>query len=230
MATPSYIERCIESLPANKQAAARQAFADLLEGREDDGVLTRLLLVFEATSAYASTIPSDLSLVGDRQLRQLDERFAQMANMATAADETRLAQLRGLLQAQLPAMAKELSADKLAGKVEALRVSIDHLERTSRRQRRVRLAVILAFMAVAFAAGSGAVLGWYYTDYVAGQAAQRKFAVLRSYGVDLQLTDAGGQMLKVSLNSHGPVYDRGWFVDDSKRCYGAELIVPPPQQ
>jgi len=230
MATPSYIERCIESLPANKQAAARQAFADLLEGREDDGMLTRLLLVFEATSAYASKIPSDLSLVGDRQLRQLDERLAQVASMATAADETRLAQLRGLLQAQLPAMAKELSTDNLSGKIEGLRVSIDRLERTSRRQRRVRLAVVLSFMALACAAGGGSVIGWFNADYAAGQVAQHKLAVLRSYGVDLQLADAGSQMLKVSLNSHGPVYDRGWFVDDAKRCYGAELIVPPPQQ
>jgi len=230
MTNLSYIEQCVQSLPTAKQAAAREAFRDLLEGREDDGMLTRLLLVFEATAAYASKIPLEMSTVGDRQLRELDERLVQVASMATAADEKRLAQLRGLLQAQLPVMAKELSADKHSGKIEALRVSIDRLERSSQRQRRVRLAVILSFMSLAFAAGGGATIGWFYSDYTAGQTAQHQFAVLGSYGVDLQLADGGNGMLKASLSSHGPVYDRGWFVDDSKRCYGAELIVLPPQQ
>ena len=228
MSQLSYIEQCIQALPVAKQAAAREAFRDLLEGREDDGTLTRLLIVFEATAAYGRTIPHEMVTGMDRNLKALDERIGQLAGTVTEADDRRLAQFKTVLQAQLPAMVKTLSSEKLACVVENLRVSVDRLERSSRRQRRLRLAIVAAFMLAAAVAATGGTVAWFQKDYAAGQAARQRFAVLRDYGVTLRLTDGGNQALRVTVNGTIPLHERTWLVNGAQQNVGVEFIVPAP--
>jgi type VI protein secretion system component VasK len=229
--SPSYVELCIGALPAAKQAAAREAFHDLLEGREDDNMVSRLLLIFESTAAYARTIPEELTAVMQRQLCALDERLAQAATNTLATDEKRLGQMGYILRTQFPLMIEKLAPDRLADAIESLRISVNRLERSSQRQRRVRLSVVLACVVLALAAGVGGTVWWFYRDYTVGQAAQRRFDVLRDYGLNLQLENSSDQMLRVTLSSsRSPMYDQGWLVDDNKKCVGVELLVPPPSQ
>lgn len=222
------MEQCIQALPVAKQAAAREAFRDLLEGHEDDGTLTRLLIVFEATSAYGRTIPQEMAAVMDKNLQALDQRIGQLSGIVTEAEERRLAQLKAVLQAQLPAMAKALSSDKLASVVETLRVSVDRLERSSRRQRHLRLVVVAAFMLVAAVAAAGGTIAWFRNDYEAGQAARQRFAMLRDYGITLRLTDGGNNALRVTVNGTVSLRDRAWLVNAAQQSVGVEFVVPSP--
>ena len=162
------------------------------------------------------------------ELHHLDERIGQLAGTVTEADDRRLAQFKTVLQAQLPAMVKTLSSEKLACVVENLRVSVDRLERSSRRQRRLRLAIVAAFMLAAAVAATGGTVAWFQKDYAAGQAARQRFAVLRDYGVTLRLTDGGNQALRVTVNGTIPLHERTWLVNGAQQNVGVEFIVPAP--
>lgn len=221
----SYIELCLQSLPPEKQAAARQAFAELVEGAPGDSLLSRLMIVFEATAAYGRTIPGEITAAVEKVLPALDARLAALAQAASEGDARRLIELRDFLASQLPAMAEALRAGQHAEAVEGLRMAVERTERSVRRMRHLRLAVVVAFMVLAMLAGAGGVVLYFREDYEWGQRSLRHLQRLSGHGVHIGAeTDANGALV---VRIEGPPSMRAdWLRDLQKKTTGAELIYP----
>jgi hypothetical protein len=221
----SYIELCLQALPPEKQAAARQAFADVVEGAPDDSLLSRLLIVFEATAAYGRTIPAEIAAAVEKVLPLVDARLAVLAKVNDEDDTRRLAQLREMLASQLPTMAEAFSTDKHLEAVEALRISVERTERSVRRLRHIRLTVVVALMILAMLGGAGGVVLYFREDYVWGQTSLRHLQKLGSHGVYISADTQQSGSLVVKID--GPKTLRSeWVLDIQKQVAGAELTYP----
>lgn len=221
----SYIELCLQALPPEKRAAARQAFAELVEGAPDDSLLSRLLIVFEATAAYGRTLPAEITAAVEKVLPSLDARLATLAQ-ATGEDETRrLTQLRDLLASQLPAMTEALRAAQDTDAVEGLRMAVERTERSVRRLRHLRLTAVVMLMVLAMLSGAGGVVLYFREDYVWGRRSLRHLQRLGSHGVHIGAgTDANGALV---VRVEGPVSLKAdWTRDIQKKVTGAELVYP----
>ncbi|HEY9248400.1 MAG TPA: hypothetical protein VIO38_04680 [Rariglobus sp.] len=221
----SYIELCLQALPPEKRAAARQAFTDVVEGAPDESVLSRLLIVFEATAAYGRTIPSEITAAVEKVLPLVDARLSTLAQTTSEDEARRLAQLRDLLASQLPAMAEALLADQHVAAIEGLRRTVERTERTVRRLRHLRLIVVIMLMVLAMFAGAGGVVLYFREDYVWGQRSLRHLQHLGSHGVHIGAgTDASGALV---VRIEGPPSIRAdWLRDFQKTTTGAELVYP----
>ena len=215
-------------MPETKQAAAREAFRDILDGREDDGTLTRLLLVFEATSAYGEKIPHEMTMVMEKYLHALDCRMAQFTENAEDMDIIHIEQFTKALQEQLPAIAKAISPEIIAEEIGSMRVSIDRLERSSRRQRNLRLTVVAICMMLSGMACAGGVIAWFKNDYDTGQRALGQFTILHNYGLTLRLNNGDNQSLRVHINGNQPFEAVTALINNSKQKIGVEFTVPVP--
>lgn len=91
--TESYFEKCIQALPPEKQAAAREAHRAISE-TGDDNLISKLLVVLESTAVYAETIPRGMVVFGDKFLGDLDARL-KMASQSQAELEKRTADRLG---------------------------------------------------------------------------------------------------------------------------------------
>lgn len=226
--SPSYIELCIRALPKEKQAAARAAFKDMLEGAPDDSMLSRLLIVLEATAAYGKTIPHEMSAVLTQGLTELDTRLAKIVRASGADGERHLKQLLELLEKQLPAMAEKLSLEKHSEAIEGTRMAVERLERSVGRLRRVRLGSALAITVFACAFGVGGTLAYFKKDYEDGQKAVRFRDWMERRGVSTRVPASESETFVLRIE--GPAVRTGtaWLRDSQGRTTGVQLVYPQP--
>lgn len=226
MPASSYVELCLQALPVEKQAAARLAFRDLIEGAPDDSMLSRLLVVLEATAAYGKTIPADITTAAERVLPAIDARLEKLAQMSGDEDERRLKQLRDLLEKHLPAMLPALPVERNAKAIESLRVSVERLERSVRRLRHVRIGAVAALMLIAAAAGAGGMFACFRDDYILGQRYRHYYERLSDHGVTTRIATADGGGLILRIEGKGVLKGTDWRRDEQGNVIGVELIYP----
>lgn len=226
--SPSYIELCIRALPHEKQAAARAAFKDILEGAPDDSMLSRLLIVLEATAAYGKTIPHEISALLTQARTEMDTRLAKIVRASGADDERRLKQLHDLLEKQLPAMAEKLSLEKHTEAIDGTRMAVERLERSVGRLRHVRLGSALAITVFACALGAGGTLAYFKKDYEDGQKAVRLRDWLERRGVTTCVPASDSETFVLRIE--GPTVRTGtvWLRDSQGRTTGVQLVYPQP--
>ena len=226
MNEPTYLELCVNALPPEKQAAARQAFHDLLEGAPDDSMLSRLLIVLEATAAYGRTIPTEMAAMIGQGLARLDERLKQLSRTASEDDERRLAQLRTLLEEQLPNMARALSVEKHTEAIESLRVVVERLVVCVHRMRHARLAVVAALMVLAAGVGVAATVAYFRADYDLGQRSRRHLERMLEHGVSTRLVNGPNGVLILSVDGPAVLHGTDWKRDPQGRVIGVEIFYP----
>jgi hypothetical protein len=226
MPAPSYIELCLQALPAEKQAAARLAFKDLIEGAPDDSMLSRLLIVLEATAVYGKTIPAEITTAAEKILPAIDARLAKLAQAEGDEDERRLKQLRDLLEKHLPAMMPALPVERNGKAIESLRVAVERLERSVRRLRHVRIGAVAALMLLAVAAGAGGMFAYFRDDYNLGQRYRQYYERLSDHGITTKIgtTDGGGLILRIE--GKGILKGTDWRRNEQGNVIGVELIYP----
>lgn len=221
----SYIELCLQAMPPEKRAVARQAFAEVIEGAPDDSLLSRLLIVFEATAAYGRTIPAEITAAVEKVLPLVDARLSTLAKATDEDEARRLAQLKDLLAAQLPAMAETFSADKHAEAIDGLRLSVERTERSVRRLRHIRLTVVTALLIVAMLSGAAGVILYFREEYIWGQRSLTHLQRLGSHGVYIGVETGENGALVVRIE--GPkTRSAEWLRDAEKQTMGAEFIYP----
>ena len=226
MPGPSYIELCIQALPAEKQAAARLAFRDLIEGAPDDSMLSRLLIVLEATAAYGRTIPVEITTAVEKVLPALDARLAKIARADSDEDERRLKQLRELLEKQLPAMMPKVPVERTAHAIDALRVSVERLERSVRRLRHVRLGAVAALMLLAAVAGAGGIVAYFREDYNLGQRDRKYCEYLDDHNISTKIEAADGGGIIFRVEGKGVLKGTDWLHNEQGYTVGAKFLYP----
>jgi hypothetical protein len=222
----SYIELCLQALPAEKQAAARLAFRDLIEGAPDDSMLSRLLIVLEATATYGKTIPAEITAAAEKVLPAIDARLAKLAQVSGDEDERRLKQVRDLLEKLLTAMMSAPPVGRNANAIEALRVAVERLERGVRRLRHVRIGAVAALMLLAAAGGVGGMVAYFRDDYNLGPRYRLYYERLCEHGVSAKIgaTDGGGLVLRIE--GKGILKGTDWRRDEQGNVIGVEIVYP----
>ena len=218
----SFIEKCIQALPPEKQASARQAFVELGDG--DGSAISKLLVVLEANAAFASTIPSDMSRIAEKFVQDLTEIQAQ-ASKDRAETETRLAtKLSDIIQRQVPALGKSLAVDRLAAATNQQKHSLNRLERSINRLRHLRVGGVLALMLLSIVMTDGIIAAVMWNRIQIARGNERFFNRLNRSGIELRLIHQGdGSTL---LRIEGPVY-RGtaWRLDEHDKIKGVDLAI-----
>ncbi|MBT5902293.1 MAG: hypothetical protein HOH58_09315 [Opitutaceae bacterium] len=228
MASPSYIEACIAALPNEKQQRAREAFNDILEGRDDDGVLSRLLLVFEATSAFGRELPSELERVLSGQASKWEALLEQNRVQTAETGKNLEASITQTIEDSIPQIGEKLSVAPLSKEVDQLRVGVDRLNRQIHRQRTVRLSVVFGFMLLAAVAGAASVAWWFHDDFRAREQAHRQVRAFEYYGLSLELSGTEDRSLRVHIEGSGAVSSGSWLTSNGK-THGVQFVVPSPR-
>jgi hypothetical protein len=162
-------------------------------------MLSRLLIVLEATATYGRTIPVEITTAVEKVLPALDARLAKIAQADSDEDERRLKQLRELLEKQLPAMMPKVPVERTAHAIEALRVSVERLERSVRRLRHVRLGAVVALMLLAAVAGAGGIVAYFREGYNLGQHDRKYYEYLDDHDIStkIEVVHGGGIISRV---------------------------------
>jgi len=219
---PSYIEKCIQALPPEKQEPARQAFHELGEG--DGSAISKLLVVMEANAAFASTIPSELNLVSEKLVRELTE-FQSRATEDRAAAEARLAKkLSDLIQQQVPALGKTLAMDRLVGEAEQQNHSLVRLERSVGRLRHLRVGGVLALMLLSVLLVGGLLSAVMWNRIQVWRSNERFLSRLEQSGIELRLLAQENNSTLFRIE--GPVYKgTSWRLDENGKIKGVDLAI-----
>lgn len=220
----SYLEKCIQALPPEKQTAARAALRSITENG-DDSILSKVLVAFEATSAYAATIPQTMVSNGEKLLREFDSRRAQASREQTEIEAKREERLRELLHQQVPALGKVLAFDKIEAGLAAQTAELARMERSVVRLRQARVGGMLLLMLLGFLMGGGAITGIFWSSYRDAQQARHFFGRLTAVGIRavIKRTEQG-ELLTVT----GPEALRGtaWRKDERGYIVGADFLFP----
>lgn len=225
MSDTSYVELCLRALPSEKQAAARQAFHDLVEGAPDDTMLSRLLIVLEATAAYGRTIPAEITASVQTGVAALDARLAKLT-AANNSHECHGAELRLALDDHLSAMATSLPFDQHRESINAVGLAVERLERSVRRLRHARVAAVAILMLGAAVAGAGAVVGYFRKDYREARQVCEKIDYLAQRGVELRLIDGGNNAIALRIDGPATAPGTDWTRDQKGRITGATIVLP----
>ncbi len=225
MSETSYVELCLRALPPEKQAAARQAFHDLVDGAPGDSVLSRLLIVLEATAAYGRTIPAEISASMQAGVAALDARLAKIGT-ATGTKDADVAEFRAALNDQFSTFAASLPLEQNRESLDAVTLAVERVERGVRRLRHARVTAVLLLMTAAAVAGAGAVVGYFGKEYRTAQHIREPIEYLAQRGVELGLVDGGNNA--VILKIAGPATAKGtdWTRDPKGRITGAQIVFP----
>lgn len=222
--TESYLEKCIQRLPAEKQAAARAAVRDIAE-TGDDSLIAKLLLVFEANAAYAERIPEQMVRFGESFLRDLDARSERAAQDQKKRDVDQDGRLAAIISAQVPQLGKTLAHDKLVSELKAQTAEIGRLERSVARMRRARVGGLLLILLLGATLGAGGLAGIYWQRYAAGERARRFTDRLSTAGIAAEATYEGNN-LHLQLEVPTALRGTAWKKNDAGYIAGVDLIVP----
>ena len=220
--TESYFEKCIQKLPPEKQAAAREAYKAISENG-DDSLISKLLVVLEATAVYAETIPRGMVVFGDKFLGELDGRLKTAAQAQADAEKRSEERLGRLMAEQVPALGKALSLDKVADRLTVQTAELGRMGRSLVRLRHARVGGMLFLMLIGCGLGAGAVVGGFWTRYDSAQQALRFVQKLSAAGIDAEIsrTDTG-----VLLRIDGPnvLHGTAWRKDANGYISGADFV------
>jgi hypothetical protein len=220
----SYLEKCVQALPREKQAAAREAIRAIAENGEDN-LLSKLLVTLEATSAYAESIPQAMVANGEKFLRELDARTVRAADQQEKIEVQREARLRQLITEQVPQLGKTLALDKIVARLDAQSAEIGRFARSAERLRHARVGGLVLLMTLGALLGAGATVGLFWKRYDSAQRAQRFVSLLNAAGVDAEFRREGET---VHFTVEGPVVLRGtaWRKDAQGYTTGADFVFP----
>jgi hypothetical protein len=207
MSANDYIEKCIAALPVDRQTLARQAVHDILEGSDNDGALTKLLVVFEMTAAYAQKAPAQMSMVLESHAKEWDGRLAKYAKLNEASLGALKSAMTETIRSELPSLAEKLAVTPLSEKVDAMRFSLDKLDRSIHRLRNVRLLFVSGLMIAAFLAGSF----------------KASFLQLY-YGLSIEATKLPNGDRRIQINTSQPFSDVRFLTDSSEQKIGVKLL------
>lgn len=223
MSEPSYIELCLRSLPPAKQEAARKAFHDLTDGAPDDTMLSRLLIVLEATAAYGRTIPAEIATAMQSGIAALDARLGKVASTSGVAPVD-AAQL-GMIEERISTLAQ--SAGEHRTLVESVRYAVEQVDRNVQRLRHARVTAVLLLMAAAAVVGAAGVVAYFKPRYEAARRISESVDYLAQRGVQLGMVDGGND--SVVFTVRGPITANGaeWTRDAKGRVTGARLVFAP---
>jgi hypothetical protein len=220
----SYLEKCIGALPQEKQPAAREAFKAIAENG-DDNLISKLLVILEATSAYAETIPQTLSASGERFLGDLDARLAKAAQIQTEHESAREGRLRQLLTEQVPQLGKAMALDKIAAEFQGQAAELGRIERSLTCLRQARVGGLFLLMLLGVLLGAGAVVGLGWRGYQGARQAEQFVTRLNVAGIAAKIrrTEAGEV-----LTIEGAEVLRGtvWRKDDKGYIVGVDIVYP----
>jgi hypothetical protein len=218
----SYVEKCIQALPPEKQESARQAFLELGEG--DGSAISKLLVVLEANAAFASTIPSEMNRISEKFVRELTEIQARGSKDRAEAEARLTSKLGDIIQRQVPALGKSLAVDRLAAAAGQQKHSLTRLERSINRLRHLRVGGVLALMLLGIVMTDGIIAAIMWNRIQVARGNERFFNRLNRSGIELRLIRQGdGSTL---LRIEGPVY-RGtaWRLDKHDKIKGVDLAI-----
>lgn len=221
MTEPSYIELCLRALPLEKQAAARQAFHDLLEGSPDDSMLSRLLLVFEATAAYGRTIPAEIAAAVQNGIAAMDARLARFDG-TTSTREQDVAPVRAVLDERFVAITAPLEEHRRS--LESVRFAVEHVNRSVHRLRHARVTAVMMLMSVAAIAGAFGVIAYFKPRYEAARSVSESIEYLAQRGIQLELADGGNGTVVFLVTGTPTAKGTDWMLDAKGRVTGAKIV------
>lgn len=221
MIEPSYVELCLRALPTDKQAVARQAFHDLLEGAPDDSMLSRLLVVLEATAAYGRTIPAEIAAAMQTGIAALDARLVKVASTnGTLAHD--LSHLRAALGEQLSALTEPM--DEQRRLVESVRHAVEQVDRDVQRLRHARVTAVMLFMIAAAIVGAGAVVAYFKPRYKAAREVTETMEYLAQCGIQIELANGGDNAVVFTVTGSVTAKGTDWTRDAKGRITGAQIV------
>lgn len=220
----SYLEQCIDALPAHKQEAARRAWKSFGEG--DDSTFSRMLVLLEATNAMAERIPFQLSEVSRKMQADLDGKChaLQAASKQTISEHADAC--REIISSQLPIMAKSLAIAEHKDELRRQGATLARLERSIERMRHLRINGLLALLAFGCLATAATIIGCLWTDYHQGKDDSRFLDAMNKAGVDcvIERRAADSSTVKIVL-SRLPASSR-WIKDENGNTVGLRLVIP----
>lgn len=222
MSEPSYMELCLRALPAEKQTAARAAFHDLLEGSPDDSMLSRLLIVLEATAAYGRTIPAEITSAVQHGVSALDNRLAKLGTASGASGREGVELQRELLGHVL----EPLGEQRLM--IESVRHAVEAVNRDVQRLRHARVTAVLLLMIASAITGAAGLAAYFKPRYVAARSVQTSMDYLARRGIQIELGDAGNNAVAFTVT--GPATaakGTDWTRDPKGRVTGAQIVFSP---
>lgn len=225
MSEASYIELCMRALPPEKQTAARAAFHDLLEGSPDDSMLSRLLIVLEATAAYGRTIPAEITSAVQHGVSALDSRLAKLGTVSGASGREGVEFQRELSE-QLRHVFEPLGEQRLM--IESVRHAVEAVNRDVQRLRHARVTAVLLLMIASAVVGAVGVAAYFKPRYVAARSVQASMDYLARRGIQIELADAGNNAVAFTVT--GPATaakGTDWMRDPKGHVTGAQIVFLP---
>jgi hypothetical protein len=221
----SYLEQLIQKLPAAEQTAARAAFKAISE-TGDDGPLSKLFVVLRANNEYAATIPKELVVAGEKLLRELDARAAQLAKQNAEADAQREKRIGEIIAQQVPQLGKALALDRVATGLDAQTAELGRIESTLSRLRHLRVGGLLLLMALGGLVGSSAVVGIYWHPFHAAEQAGKFVSRLNAAGVYVSIKDAENGGTLVTVEGAPVLHGTAWRKNSDNYTTGADFYFP----
>lgn len=217
MSEPSYVELCLRALPPEKQSAARQAFHDLVDGAPDDTMLSRLLIVLEATAAYGRTIPAEIAAAMRQGLASLDSRLAKLngVNGVQAYD----------MDTQLGRLFEPLTEQRQL--LESVRFAVEQVDRDVQRLRYARLTAVILLMAASAIAGGIGVVSYFKPRYQAAKTVYTAVEDLAARGIHISLSEDEQEAVVFTVQGPGTRAGTDWTHDDKGRVTGAQIVFSP---
>lgn len=225
MSETSYIELCLQALPPEKQAAARAAIHDLLEGSPDDSMLSRLLIVLEATAAYGRTIPAEITAAVQAGVSALDARLAKLGTVSGPGG-VEVAEFQRELREQLGHVFGPLGEQRLM--IESVRHAVEAVNRDVQRLRHARVTAVLLLMIASAITGVAGFAAYFKPHYVAARSVQTSMDYLARRGIQIELGDAGNNAVAFTVT--GPATaakGTDWTRDPKGRVTGAQIVFTP---
>lgn len=178
----SYLEKCIRSLPLERQSAARAAFKEIAEDG-DDSVFSKVLVTLEATSAYAASLPKAVTASGESLLQDFDARAKNFLEQQAQSQEQLEESFRAIIRQEVPALGKSLALDKVAAGLDKQATQLGRIDRSISRLRLARVGGLLLLMALGALLGAAGLGFSHYTRYQEGQQAAKNLASLHAAGI-----------------------------------------------
>lgn len=214
-----YFEKCVQRLPLDKQAAARDAYTSIAENG-DDSLISKFLFVL---SVCTDAILAEIVTAGEKLTREV-------STSATALPRAQADYQKRMEEIIAPVIAQQMSetsnSPALGTIIQLLKkqeADIQLLHRDVARLRHVRFHGLFFVMMIGAAVGAAAVVGFFRSNYHKGEKAREFMSMLHSAGIDAQITiTETGALLTVN----GPKINEGtkWRKDSQGQVYGVDLV------
>lgn len=221
----SYIEQCIRALPPERQGPAWQAHKEISE----DGTgtfLCKLLVLLDASGAYAKTIPMEVKRILDNSIPKLEAILSSDAIQRSSDDEQSEKRLRQIIADQMPLLAKGLSVTRLAEGLEAQNTILGRLEHAVSAMRHLRVGGLLLLMGLAALIGAGGMGLYFYKPYKEGQQDIAWFDYLSSHGIGINAHETKDTVIFTVDGRGALLQGTDYRKDKQGQATGVNLVYP----